>query len=558
MAYMVRQQSSSRHRFGRHRNQRVYDAGRLIMVSITPINPGGVPPGGWNYTEAATGWSYPDVYAGTWGQLINAIIQHRQANPKYGLSLVQSDVEYAAGKQIYDRLSPVDRDRFFRVSDTSYVPPPTAQKKTGVAAFVDRLRSDAKGAEILSDWLGAGGEPETTERATERASICRTCPHNVPAKKIETWLAARIKQYEEVKHSITLKTEHDADIKGCSVCGCWLPLKVWVPVEHLKNDADDFPSHCWIRKERSEHGRLEHWRRTDLPEIAKQNPWPAGVFSIPEFHGALHFNPGLATVDGKQYLYTRRFIHPMSQVAVAQLNPDMSLGPRALLSGVPFPDQESLEDPRLTWWNGKLFLSACVYNSSFPGHQSLFELSGASHAVARHEIPVGHNARFVTRNTGWEKNWIFFEDHERLYLIYQITGSHLVYHIGPNWETTRNWSTPSFSWPFGDPRGGTPPIRRGNEYVCFFHSSLPYLNARRYYMGAYAFEAKEPFRITRHTRLPIAAGSNRDVWAKDSKPVIFPSGAHFTGNDWTVVYGINDAACGWMKIPDHWLNEALQ
>jgi hypothetical protein len=89
-------------------------------------------------------------------------------------------------------------------------------------------------------------------------------------------------------------------------------------------------------------------------------------------------------------------------------------------------------------------------------------------------------------------------------------------------------------------------------YWTFFHSSLPWINKkRRYYMGAYAFEAKAPFRIVRMTTLPILTGTNQQDWWPGLPAVVFPCGAFFdiAKNQFVVSYGINDVDCGYIKLP---------
>jgi len=89
-------------------------------------------------------------------------------------------------------------------------------------------------------------------------------------------------------------------------------------------------------------------------------------------------------------------------------------------------------------------------------------------------------------------------------------------------------------------------------YWTFFHSSLPWINGkRRYYMGAYAFEMKAPFRIVRMTTLPILTGTNQQDWWPGLPAVVFPCGAFFDSakNQFVISYGINDVDCGYLRLP---------
>jgi predicted GH43/DUF377 family glycosyl hydrolase len=152
---------------------------------------------------------------------------------------------------------------------------------------------------------------------------------------------------------------------------------------------------------------------------------------------------------------------------------------------------------------------------------------------------------------------MFFAHDNIDFLIYGCGSAygHDVVSLNTDWAVTYKYKTPGITWDYGEIRGGTPPVRVGDEYFCFTHSFHSFGGTQwghhlaRYVMGAYAFEAKPPFKITRYTKTPFAAGSAKDPMYQWSKPIVFPDGARFDNGLWTVVYGVNDAACGWMRIP---------
>jgi predicted GH43/DUF377 family glycosyl hydrolase len=159
------------------------------------------------------------------------------------------------------------------------------------------------------------------------------------------------------------------------------------------------------------------------------------------------------------------------------------------------------------------------------------------------------------RNDGehQEKNWQFFEALPgRLHLIYRGE-PHTVLELGSDGESVVKVHTapPGTKWPWGAIRGGTPPIRLPDgRWMAFFHSSTPYPvppHWRRYYAGAYVFEAQAPFRILEISQRPLLVGSEEDGHGFDPrnidswKPfVVFPSGIVRAGKGWFVSYGIND------------------
>ena len=70
-------------------------------------------------------------------------------------------------------------------------------------------------------------------------------------------------------------------------------------------------------------------------------------------------------------------------------------------------------------------------------------------------------------------------------------------------------------------------------------------------MGAYAFEADPPFRITRSTTMPLMYGSKHNRRILEFPLVIFPGGSTFDeeAQEHFVVFGVNDFQSGWVKIP---------
>lgn len=119
------------------------------------------------------------------------------------------------------------------------------------AKLVSRLKNDLRGVAILNDWLGEGGSPVDHDRAERRANTCAGCPNNRPVtKRIENTVAEAIRKQEEVRHSVELRTSHDSNLHNCQACGCYLKLKVWVPLKHIPDESDKFPPFCWIRTER--------------------------------------------------------------------------------------------------------------------------------------------------------------------------------------------------------------------------------------------------------------------------------------------------------------------
>ncbi|MEN9654879.1 MAG: hypothetical protein RL235_991 [Chlamydiota bacterium] len=155
------------------------------------------------------------------------------------------------------------------------------------------------------------------------------------------------------------------------------------------------------------------------------------------------------------------------------------------------------------------------------------------------------------RESRWEKNWIPFVWNNQLQLIYSIAPHTILEPVlGTHQCFTTATTMSAIQWEWGVLRGGTPPIRIGNEYLSFFHSSkiTASLHSKgkmiqHYFMGAYTFEAFPPFAVTRISPEPIVGprfyhGAEHPTW----KPlrVVFPTGLIDDGDVMWVFYGRQD------------------
>lgn len=304
----------------------------------------------------------------------------------------------------------------------------------------------------------------------------------------------------------------------------------------------------------------------DIPSFTKQTEYPSGYFGfgLMEKKGVDYFNCGLVRRPDGLWLMARRskwqqgLKFGMNDVVAFLLNGHTPA------KGVPvqltkrWPDEQH-EDPRCIYHNGRSWLSCCDFVWTAQGwtgaHQIMCEVSNDWHELVRYDPVYGNNGDNLGRNIGHEKNWIWFFHEDIPYLIYKAN-PHVVAQFSDKFQFVNEFITENpLPWKYGEIRGGTPPLRIGNEYWTFFHSSTDWFNpirnrmSRRYHMGAYAFEAQPPFRITQMTNEPIISGSQEDRWAPPKPLVIFPCGTDYRDNKWFVSMGINDLACGWIEIP---------
>lgn len=306
----------------------------------------------------------------------------------------------------------------------------------------------------------------------------------------------------------------------------------------------------------------------DPPSIIEQTHWEAGIFDFSKSKphsepGIDFFNCGLVHHKGTDWLVARRSVWQPDVPFGLNDIVTFKLDGRVPTVGTPIQiDQqerkEHFEDPRIFAYGDRLFLSCCNFVGWGSGaHQLLVLLDSDWKCLNRFDVPVGKNGPGVLMNSGSEKNWLWFIHEGKLHLIY-MTVPHTVLRFDSDFRVEAKHVTDTYGiqWPWGHPRGGTPPIRIGNEYWSFFHSAVEHARyTRRYFMGAYAFKADPPFHITRMSTWPLLAGSEKDLCGGGKPLVVFPCGALLRNGKWFVTFGVNDLASGWIEIPHEELEQ---
>lgn len=221
------------------------------------------PPNGWAYYQPETNWqSNPNV---GFSDVVQQIIEHRKANPRFNLSTDVGTVERELEQYTEARLRSQFGDGASEYLINSGSPPPSftpprlrrhqAGAVAGVGAKVERIRA---GIGLMIDWLGDGLKSVDQERANQRATVCATCEFNQRATLLEQLTtnpaAAGIKSLLEERVEMKLSTPHDEGLQMCKKCDCVLKLKVFTPFKHVlehtsKEVMDSLPSFCWIKSE---------------------------------------------------------------------------------------------------------------------------------------------------------------------------------------------------------------------------------------------------------------------------------------------------------------------
>lgn len=286
------------------------------------------------------------------------------------------------------------------------------------------------------------------------------------------------------------------------------------------------------------------------------------------------FNPSITHFENG-YLLTFRYTPDLTQgrisyIGVMLLNDALKpisqpqlLSTRQSQSSTP----SQSEDARVLWYKGELYL---VFNDNF---EDLFpsirerrdmyiaQLSYVNKKFSLgHPIKLTHEQKYISQFC--QKNWVPFVSEDKLLLAYQLC-PHEILEPDPssgNCRPVYETDTPTI-WQWGQLRGGTPAVMVDGEYLAFFHSSCGVYSEGQallhYVMGAYTFNPKPPFAITKMSSCPIRA---KEFYGKttQNKKVIFPGGFVIAGPHIHLAYGRNDCEIWIITLDKKLLKESLK
>jgi predicted GH43/DUF377 family glycosyl hydrolase len=298
----------------------------------------------------------------------------------------------------------------------------------------------------------------------------------------------------------------------------------------------------------------------DWPSIKEQTKWQVGFFDLPSHERECHFNCSIVEDDANvTWLVSRRWRRTLpetwrSDIVRHRLDSNLAIT-KSIPIGLPKQGgpMEQHEDPRIIRWGTGFAIGYChwIFGRPFQAQQALAAIDTNWNCVSVFFLIYGKNGPGPGQGRGNEKNWTWFYQDRQLFMDYQFS-PHIVVEVKAETKFKEYVTdTPLASrWKHGHIRGGTPPVRVGDEYISFFHSSIRWTpKQNRYLMGAYAFQAQPPFAVTRITSEPLLAGSDKDIRTLGGPLVVFPDGALFKNDEWLVTFGVNDQACAWIKIP---------
>ncbi|CAN5476031.1 hypothetical protein BH10CHL1_BH10CHL1_39650 [soil metagenome] len=253
-------------------------------------------------------------------------------------------------------------------------------------------------------------------------------------------------------------------------------------------------------------------------------------------------------------------------LALCRLTSAMQIVPGSV---VPFSDSIQAggdwhADARFCIFRDRLFIH---YNDGYrkPNHIYLVEVDPdtlAARGPARVLVLDGPQ-RAV------EKNWMLFAHDDELWAIYSIC-PHVVLRL--SWGEVGSvvcqrayqhaWDATAYALPFGELRGGAPPVRLGDQYVSFFHSSFLVHPLRRllfkvlrkrptnilhYVGGVYGFAAKPPFTPLWLQPTPILMPPSLPRHHAQLSPIVeysaYPCGAVLQNQRWILSFGARNEYC---------------
>lgn len=223
------------------------------------------PPGAWSYFQPHTNWQAPPGL--TFDQVVDAIIKHRRANPRFGLSTDRAAVETELDEYTCLRLG---NDPAYCASSLARgpekkVPSPLrlGAGKGVVAAAVKTVANTVAGIGLYLEWFGNGG-PVSLKLAEERAKVCAKCPENDRQLSIfQHFTAAAAGELMKIMGALSdmhLEVANQAELGVCKACDCPMKAKVWSPLgivlNHLRPESkSSLDKDCWILSEEKSLGK---------------------------------------------------------------------------------------------------------------------------------------------------------------------------------------------------------------------------------------------------------------------------------------------------------------
>ena len=228
------------------------------------------------------------------------------------------------------------------------------------------------------------------------------------------------------------------------------------------------------------------------------------------------------------------------RVWISELGEDLVPSKGVCLKLDHFRARYGQEDPRL-------FIHRDRLHVQYAGVEGMQGPTSVLYALLRDDLSVERICYpHWWQRPAWEKNWGMFSHEGELHAVYSID-PHVIFRVEGDsaWPAYGTGPNP-LPWSGGSRRGGSAPVRVGDEYVSWFHGHRHKPGVGFYYSGGvYSFDGNPPFRPTRGIGYPVWSpdSTKRHMNASATQDVIYPSGAVLDGNRWLVSAGHQDTEC---------------
>lgn len=275
----------------------------------------------------------------------------------------------------------------------------------------------------------------------------------------------------------------------------------------------------------------------EMPESLKSVPM-ADVVSIKK---ADFLNLSVAMLNNQYYGVFRRDIENTlsrdSYIGLVRLTDDLE--PISSTDSILSQGSTSRQDARAILFQDDLLL---VYND----YPKFWKWRQVFYSNIAFDAPM--HLQLNAHKT--EKNWVPFEYKNTLMFSYSLKPHRVLQVEDPKTGVLKEFSNCPKSLPWkewGSPRGGTPAVLLNeNEYIGFFHSYFDHNGMLWYVMGAYVFEAKPPFCLTKISQYPVMFEGAYDTPLSEAAPkdrrVLFPMGLIVEQNKIIISAGENDTS----------------
>lgn len=109
-----------------------------------------------------------------------------------------------------------------------------------------------EGIKTLNNWFSNDPTVVDVELASKRATVCASCPLNQKGALLVESVAKALKRRMEVKLCRELHVDGIEAIHTCSGCSCYLPVKIWFPLQQIYPTEKQKPlfwEKCWLLNE---------------------------------------------------------------------------------------------------------------------------------------------------------------------------------------------------------------------------------------------------------------------------------------------------------------------